>query len=203
MADLAASYPTTPSFTAFNFRINTPTQLSETFSGKFRRVGMGTSYYTWDVQYTNLVPIDAGTVKGFIAQALGPQFSFNIVLPYTSYTKLTNQTTQAVTLRSLAAAGSTNVPISGEANKNILAAGDFFKFNNHSKVYMCVSPCTTNAQGQATLFFSGPMVTAAANSTALTITAVPFTAVLAEDVQEWEVGFGGITQMNIAMREVF
>jgi hypothetical protein len=203
MADLATFYPINPSFTSVNFRINTPTQISETFSGKFRRVGQGVSYYTWEVQYTNLLPIDAGTVKGYLAQALGPQFSFPILLPYTSYSKAPNQTTQAVLTQGSMARGATRVNITGQASRNILAAGDFFKFGNHGKVYMCVSPCVTNSSGQATLFFSGPSLQPVPSSTVVVITAVPFTAVLAEEIQEWEVGFGGITQMNIAMREVF
>jgi hypothetical protein len=164
---------------------------------------MGISYYTWDVQYSNLVPIDAGTVKGFIAQALGPQFSFQILLPYTSYSKAPNQTTQTVNTSGNMSRGATRVNITGQPSRNILAAGDFFKFSNHSKVYMCVSPCVTDGAGAATLFFSGPAVSAVSSSTTVTINTVPFTAVLSEDIQEWEVGVGGITQMSIGMREVF
>jgi hypothetical protein len=88
-------------------------------------------------------------------------------------------------------------------SKNVLAAGDFFKFANHSKVYMCVSPCVSNSSGVATLFFSCPLVSAVPNNTNLTITNVPFTAILTEDVQKFDVGFGGITTMSLAMREVF
>jgi hypothetical protein len=203
MSDLAAQYPFNPAFSSVNFRVNTPTQVSETFSGKYRRVGMGVSYYTWEAQYTNLLPIDAGTVKGYLAQALGPQFSFRIVIPNISFSKAPNQTTQAVLTSGTMARGSTRVNITGQVSRNILAAGDYFKFPNHSKVYMCVSPCVTNAQGTATLFFSGPALQSVPSGSALTINTVPFTAVLAEDVQEWDVGIGGIVNMSVPMREVF
>jgi hypothetical protein len=47
------------------------------------------------------------------------------------------------------------------------------------------------------------LIAAVPTSTNLTITAVPFTAILAEDIQEFDTGIGGITSMSVAMREVF
>jgi hypothetical protein len=88
-------------------------------------------------------------------------------------------------------------------SKAVLAAGDFFKFSNHSKVYMCVSDCTSNSSGIATLYFSCPLVQQVPSSTQLTITAVPFTAILAEDIQTFDVGIGGMSTANLQMREVW
>lgn len=204
MADLATQYPASPSFQSINFTTNTPTQISNTMSGKLRRVGMGVSFYSWEVSYPSLNRLDAGTVKGFLAQALGPQFSFEIVLPRLSYSALTNQTTQVPRTSASAAIGSTSVTLTNcGANGQVLAAGDYFKFNNGTKVYQCVAPCTANGSGNATLFFSCPLVAAVPSNTNLTITAVPFTAVLAEEAQEYDAGFGGITSMSVMMREVW
>jgi hypothetical protein len=204
MSDLFTQFPDEVSFQAVSFQVNTPTQSTETFSGKTRRVGMGISYYSWEVKYPNLLPIDAGTVNGFVAQAFGPQFSFEIILPEISYSKAPNQTTTVPRTSASRTIGATSVTLANcGATKNVLAAGDFFKFANHSKVYMCVSPCVSNSSGVATLFFSCPLVSAVPNNTNLTITAVPFTAILTEDIQKFDVGFGGITTMSLAMREVF
>lgn len=204
MADLATQYPASPSFQSINFTTNTPTQISNTMSGKLRRVGMGVSFYSWEVSYPSLNRLDAGTVKGFLAQALGPQFSFEIVLPRLSYSALTNQTASVPRTSATAAIGSTSVTLTNcGANGQVLAAGDYFKFNNGTKVYQCVAPCTANGSGNATLFFSCPLVAAVPSNTNLTITAVPFTAVLAEEAQEYDAGFGGITSMSVMMREVW
>jgi hypothetical protein len=205
MSDLATQYPASPSFESINFKTNTPTQLTNTISGKLRRVGVGTSYYSWEVKYPQLSRLDAGTVKGYLAQALGPQFSFEIVLPKLSYSALPNQTSNVPRVTGGAKAiGSTSISITNcGTNATVLAAGDYFKFNNHTKVYQCVSPCTADGSGNATLYFSGPLVTSVPNSTNLTITAVPFTAILAEEAQEFDVGFGGITSMSVSMREVW
>ena len=203
MADLATQFPASPEFAAVNFKVNTPTQTSETFSGKIRRVGFGVSYYSWEARYGNLAPLDAGTVNGFVAQTLGPQFSFEIIIPEISYTKAPNQTS-SVPVAATGAVGATSITLSGCGNtKNVLAAGDFFKFNNHTKVYMATAPCVSNSGGAATLFFSCPLVSAVTNGTGVKITAVPFTAILQEDSQSFDVGLGGITTMTLQMREVF
>jgi hypothetical protein len=204
MADLATQYPASPSFESVNFKTTTPTQITNTMSGKIRRIGMGTSFYSWEVKYPNLSRLDAGTVKGYLAQALGPQFSFEIVLPRLSYSALANQTSSTPRTSAAASIGATSVALTNCGNtQTVLAAGDYFKFNSGTKVYQCVAPCTSNSGGTATLYFSGPLVAAVAGSTNLTITAVPFTAILVEDAQEFEVGYGGITSMSVSMREVW
>jgi hypothetical protein len=203
MADLFTQFPTDPVGSAVNFKVNTPTQLTETMSGKIRRIGMGVSYYSWEMSYTNLTPLQAGSITGYLGQTLGPQFSFEIILPRVSQSKAPNQTTEAP-IASAAPIGANNVFLSNcGANKNVLAAGDFFRFNNHTKVYMCVAPCVSNSSGNATLFFSCPLVQAVGAITGVTINNVPFTAILEEEAQEWEIGFGGITNLSLAMREVY
>lgn len=204
MADLATQYPSSPSFQSINFTTNTPTQVTNTMTGKLRRVGMGVSFYSWEVSYPALTRLQAGTVKGYLAQALGPQFSFEIVLPTLSYSALATQTASVPRNSSAASIGATSVALTNcGANASVLAAGDYFKFNNHTKVYQCVAPCTANGSGVATLYFSGPLVSAVPLNTNLTITAVPFTAILAEQAQEFSAGYGGLTTLSVAMREVW
>lgn len=272
MADLSTTYPTSPSFSAVKFTLNTPSQTTTTNSGKVRRTGYGVSYFSWEVQYPSLTALETGTVTGYLAQTFGPQLSFEILLPHISYTRLASQTTDRVYVGSVnSGIGATNaigakvVNVEGAgSNEDILAAGDYFKFTNHSKVYKCVSPCTADINGDAQLFFSGSLVneiasassagsisgttltgtgfddsyigrtvtgtgvtsgtyitavtdanTATVNtsqtvttttltySVGVTITQVPFTAILAEAEQSWNVGVGGITAMSVPMREVF
>lgn len=207
---MAGTYPLSPVFEAVNFKINTPTVMTETVSGKVRRVGMGHSFYTFSVQYPTLSRYQAGPVMGFVAQQYGPLESFQIVLPELSYSKVGNQTTTTVTVTggtdALAgggtgyAAGKDDVAVAGvAAGKNLLRAGDFFKFANHSKVYMCAVSWTAGQN----LFFSGSLVKDVPNGTQLTITAVPFTVILDGEVQELDVGVGGLSKINLDMRETW
>lgn len=213
MADLS-QYPTTTQFEAVNFKVNTPTILSETFSGKIRRVGVGVSYYTFTVKHPQLTPFEAGPYQGFVSQCFGPQLSFTIVLPRISFTKIVGTQATTASTSATVAAGVKQVNIAcgaGNAGRKILRVGDFFKFNNHDKVYQCAAPsndgtnehCIANGSGNATLFFSGSLVTGVPSGTALTINTVPFTVILSEDVQEFDVGLGGMTSMSLDMREVF
>ena len=213
MADLTA-YPTTTNFEAANFKVNTPTILSETFGGKIRRVGAGVSYYTFTVKHPVMSAYEAGPYQGFVSQCFGPQLSFTIVLPTISTTKISGTQTSSATTSVSATAGVKQVTLAcggGNANKKILRVGDFFKFNNHSKVYQCAAPyndvtnqhCIADASGNASLYFSGSLVANVPSGTALTITAVPFTVILSEDVQQFDVGVGGMTSMTLDMREVW
>ena len=204
MADLATQYPASPSFVSINFKNNTPVQLTNTMSGKIRRIGLGTVFYSFEVKYPSLTRLQAGTVKGYLAQALGSVYSFEIVLPTLSYSALTAQTVSTPRTSANAVIGATSIALTNcGVSQTVLAAGDFFKFDNHTKVYQCTSPCTSNSSGAATLYFNGPAVSAVPSSTNLTITAVPFTVIADGEAQEFEVGFGGITSMSVSMREVW
>lgn len=197
---MAGTYPATPYFQAVNFKVNTPTLKTETLSGKTRRVGMGHSYYTFSVKYSALTRYEAGPVLGFISQQYGSLETFQIVLPDMSYSKQSNQTSNTVSTSAAASRGADQVTITGVgAGQSLLRAGDFFKFSNHSKVYMCAVTWTT---GQP-LYFSGSLVADVPSGTTLTITAVPFTVTLANDVQEYEVGIGGMTNISLDMRETW
>jgi len=197
---MSGTYPSSPAFNTVNFKINTPVIKTTTLSGKSRRVAQGHSFYTFEAKYNNISKYDAGPVVGFISQQYGSLETFQIVLPEISYSKVGNQTTGSVTTTATVAAGVDHVSVTGvTSGKNLLRAGDFFKFANHSKVYMCSVTWTT---GQP-LYFSGSLVTAVPSGTALVIDAVPFTVILDSELQEVDVGIGGITQLNVSLRETW
>ena len=207
MADISpGQFPASPSFEAVNFRIITPTITSETSAGKVRRVGFGHSYYTFDVRYRYLTYRDAGTVMAFVATAQGPLFSFEIVLPEISYSDAPDSVSanSTITTNGNLTFGAKTMSVANcGANKTVMYAGDYFKFANHSKVYMATNDVVSNASGVATINFSGGLVTNVTTGTRMTITAVPFTVVLAEGTQEYEVSQRGITTLALSMREVW
>lgn len=124
-----ATYPSSPSFNAINFKINTPTQVTSTFSGLTRRVSMGISYYSFTVKYNNISRYDYGPVAGFIGQRLGPLDSFQILLPELSYSKQGTQTTNVVITNATFGIGSDHVSVANVGTgKFLLRAGDFFRF---------------------------------------------------------------------------
>jgi hypothetical protein len=203
---MSGTYPYSPEFSSVDFRINTPTQTTETVNGRKRRAGFGVSFYTFAGKYSTLTPNQVLPITAFIAEQYGMSESFQIVLPRISYNKATDyaQAVGNAKVKTAASKGAYSVALKGlGANKEIIKAGDFFKFNGHSKVYMCTNTVTSNGSGEATIFFSGKLVVNVAVDEVLTINAVPFTVILDQDVDEWSVGSGGMTNIEVSFREVW
>lgn len=197
---MSGTFPSSVGFQTVNFRINTPTLKTETTSGKTRRVGMGHSFYTFGIKMPNMTRYDAGPIIGFVAEQYGALESFQVVLPEISYSKVGDQTGTTVTTSASVLAGVDQVAVTGVATgKNLLRAGDYFKFANHSKVYMCTVTWTSGNP----LYFSGSLVADVPSGTQITYNAVPFTVILDGDIQQYETGIGGITAMSLDMRETW
>jgi hypothetical protein len=203
---MSGTFPTSPSFTTTNFKLNAPTQTSETFGGKIRRVGIGTSYYTFTAKFPPMTRAQAQPIIAFLAQQYGKLESFQIYLPIESY-PLANYSYPSPYIPrvvSTTAAGQKSVQITScFPDTTILQAGDYFRFSNHTKVYMCSSTCISNNLGNATLYFTGSLLTEVGSVTTLTVKQVPFTVMLAADVQEYEIGLGRMYNLEIDLREDF
>jgi hypothetical protein len=198
---MSGTFPTNPKFQAVNFSINTPTLTSESISGKKRRVGMGHSFYSFSAKFSNVTSYNMGPVLGFVAAQYGQLDNFSIVLPEISYSKNTTLGSITVTTSGAKAIGDNSVTLGGgfSPGDTFLLAGDFIKFSNHSKVYMVTADWV---YGQP-LFFSGSLVSAVPSGTQIIFNAVPFNVILDNDVQQFDVGMGGITTMQLDMREVW
>lgn len=203
---MSGTYPYSPEFSSVDFKINTPTQTTETVNGRKRRASFGTSFYTFEGNYATLTPSQAAPITAFIAEQYGQVESFQIVLPKISYNKAADyaQAVGNIKVKTAATRGSFSVALKGlGANKEIIKAGDFFKFNGHSKVYMCTNTVNSDGSGEATIFFSAKLVADVAVDEVLTINAVPFTVILDQDLDEWSVGIGGMTSLSVSFREVW
>jgi hypothetical protein len=145
-------------------------------------------------------------ITAFIAEQYGMVESFQIVLPRISYNKAADyaQAVGNAKVKTAAAKGVYQVALKGlGVSKTVLKAGDFFKFNGHTKVYMCTNDLVSNSSGEATIFFSGKLTVNVAVDEVLTINAVPFTVILDQDMDEWTVGSGGMTNIEVSFREVW
>jgi uncharacterized secreted protein with C-terminal beta-propeller domain len=132
--------------------------------------------------------------------------SFQIVLPKISYNKAADyaQAVGNAKVKTATSKGAYSVPLKGlGVSKAVLKAGDFFKFNGHTKVYMCTNDLVSNSSGEATIYFSGKLTVNVAVDEVLTINAVPFTVILDQDVDEWTVGAGSMTSIEVSFREVW
>lgn len=204
MADLAGYFPTTTAPNQIEIRPITPTQTTQSFSGKTRRTGYGGQFYEARLQYAPMTPLQHRPIQGFIAQAYGPQLSFEIVLPEVSYSASENPPSTTPSVAGGLSKGAKTVGITNcGANKTVLVGGDFFKFNDHSKVYQATNTIVSDGSGNATLYFAGSAVQDIAGGVGLTITAVPFTMILTQNNQSYITGSAGIANFQVEMREVW
>jgi len=203
---MSGTYPSSPEFTSVDFKINTPTQTTETVNGRKRRSGFGVSYYSFAGKYASLTPSQAASVTSFIAKQYGQLESFQVVLPKISYNKAADyaQAVGNAKVKTAASKGAFSVALKGLGNnKAVFKAGDFFKFAGHSKVYMVTDDVTSNGSGEATLYFSAKLVVNVVVDEVLVINAVPFTVILDQDVDEFTVANGGMTNIEVSFREVW
>jgi hypothetical protein len=199
-----ARFPTNPSFQGVNFKINTPLQKTTSFSGKTRRVAMGNQFYSFTVKFPNLTPQEVGYIQSFLAARLGGYDAFEIILPSASYTKAPSPPSGTPTVATTVAAGANVVTLSNlGANRTVIKGGDFFKFSNHSKVYIATADVVSDGSGVGILSFSGGLVAAVPSATTVVYTEVPFTVMLDGDAQSYDMGYGGITTMSLDLKEVW
>jgi hypothetical protein len=152
-----------------------------------------------------LTPIEGSIVTGYLAQTYGPAFSFEIILPEISNSKMvgSSQPTSTPRVSTAASKGAKSVQLTNVgANKGFLG-GDFIKFTNHSKVYQVVGTSYANGSGNMTLYFSGSLVEDVQINDEVTFNNVRFTAIVDSDFQQFDVGMGGMTSLTVNMREVW
>lgn len=204
-------------FSAVDFQVVSPTITTESFSGKIRRVGQGHQYYVFGVKFPPMTAYQFGPINAFIARQFGQVDNWTIILPEISYnTGYNSAFIGTPTVKGYRDQGGTlilqpppvgykNAEIQGMTpnKQQVLRAGDFFKFNNHSKVYMATSDLNSDGGGTGTINFAGGLVAAVPLNQGIYTNAVPFTVILDGDVQEFTVGSGGMTDFSFKCREVW
>lgn len=204
MADLAGYYPNNPAPTSVDITAVTPSSVTNSLSGKSFRVAYGAQYYEADLKYTNMTLRTMRPLQGFLAQTFGPTFSFEVVFPEVSFSTSINPPQTTVRTTGAVSRGVKSVTLDNcGASKEVLNGGDYFKFDNHSKVYQATNQCLSNGAGVATLFFAGSLVEDVPDNTDLTISAVPFTMIIDSANNSTSTGIGGISKFDVKMREVW
>lgn len=199
---MSGTFPATPQPTAVKFNLETPVIKTTTISGKTRRVAMGIQYYTMTIRYGSMTKEELGPVQAFIASQYGGYDSFQIVLPKISYRKATDTITTPYASEA-AVVGSTSLKMTSTVNKTGLKAGDFFKFENHSKVYMANADWASGSTGTSFLTFTPGLVDDVVQGEIITYDAVPFTVILDNEVQSFDHGIGGIATFDLELKEVW
>ena len=125
-----------------------------------------------------------GELMAFIVKQRSGKETFTIIPPEIEDAR--GNETGSVLVNGVHAVGDTTIALDGFAGDGAgrFLAGDFIKFNSHSKIYMIVSDVTSSSNA-ATVTIEPPLITALANNGAVTYDNVPFTVYLTSDLQEF------------------
>ena len=174
-------------FTSINIKSNQRTLVSETDSGKtFRRQVQG-QRWSFTIKYPSMTRADFAPTMAFMIKQRSQKENFTVTFP--SYLNALGNETGSLLVDGVHAVADTTIAIDGFAGDGAgrLKAGDFIKFNSHSKVYMVVADATSSSNA-CTVTIEPPLTTALANNGAVTYDSIPFTVHMTSDVQEFNTG---------------
>ena len=124
-----------------------------------------------------------GELMAFIIKQRSSKENFTIVPPEVEDAR--GDVSGAVLVNGVHSVGDTTIDVDGMTGT--LKAGDFIKFNGHTKVYMVVADATADVSNEATLTIEPPLISALANNEGVTFDNVPFQVHLTNDLQEFGV----------------
>jgi hypothetical protein len=167
-------------FEAINIRSEQKTLVSKTHSGKTFRRQIDGQRWLFTVQYPNIKRSDFAAVQAFIIKQRGSKEDFTITFP--SYLNAQGNETGSVLVNGVHAVGDTTIAMDAFAADGAgrFKAGDFIKFNAHSKVYMVVEDVTSSSNA-ATVTIEPPLTTALSDNEAVIYDSVPFTVFLTNE----------------------
>jgi hypothetical protein len=180
---MSGTYPTTPEFASVGFASEQKTITSTSDSGKMFTVQVDGQRFKFSASYPPMSRSEFAPVYAFIMKQRSQKETFQIALPDLKNAK--GDISGVVETNGTANAGDTSVTVDGMTGT--LKAGDFVKFNGHSKVYMVVADATASA-GSATLTIEPPLRENLSDNEVVTYDGVEFTVRLTNDVQEFNTG---------------
>lgn len=190
---MSGTYPTSPEFSAINFKSIHKNVSSESRSGRLQVRSIGYQRWSFTAKYKGLTREQVQPLYAFVERQKGMLETFTIVLPLISYAS--GSAAGTVRASSAAAVGSDYVLVS--VFNGTLKAGDFVKFGSHSKIYMV----TSDRSGAGALSIEPPLIAAITTNTIVTYDAVPFNVRMSNDMQQFKASGGDQYSIEIDMLE--
>lgn len=167
---------------------------------------------SWDAQQFGFrltyPQMERATFAPFFAMAVaqrGRYGSFTLPANLVGYGTPLGIATGTPVVAGTPAAGERTITSSGwtASQTGILKAGDLIKTTASAKVYMVTDDCNSDGSGLASISIEPSLRAALTNGTALTVSAVPFTAALTEDSVRLLLSRPFLGGFTVEMLEVF
>jgi hypothetical protein len=194
--------PTVLNPTNVTIRSMQPTRVSVSHSLKRQARTTGAQRWALTFGYAQMARAVYAQFYGFLMAQRGQADTFTTVLPgqtapLGSWAGSPVVSGAAQTGRSITVGGFT------ASQSGVVKAGDYFKFNGHSKVYMITSDANSSVTGTATLSIEPALLVSPTNGEGIVSSNVPFTVALAADSLNGGVQAGPLYSLSIDMVEVF
>ena len=185
---MSGAFPISSSkFETMNFKSIQNTIISKSDSGK--RLARQVDGQRWGFTVSIITGTRSsvyGELMSFIVKQRSGKETFKIVTPEIEDAR--GSETGSVLVNGNQTAGDTTIAMDGFASDSAgrLKAGDFIKFNGHTKVYMVVADVTSSSNS-ATVTIEPPLDSALADDETVLYDNIPFTVHLTNDIQEFGV----------------
>jgi hypothetical protein len=189
---MSGNYPTSPEFSAINFKSIHKNVSSESRSGRLQVRSIGYQRWSFTAKYRGLTRAQTQPLYAFIERQRGMLETFTIVLPLISYAN--GNVSGIARVSGSFAAGEDSPTVTGFSGT--IKAGDFIKFASHSKIYMVTSDRT----GTGAIAIEPPLI-APITSSAILYDAVPFNVRMSNDMQKFSAKGGDEYSVEIDMLE--
>lgn len=199
---MSGQYPTNINFKSFSITSNRPTLINQTLSGKKQVRQIGSQYFSFSVQMPAMKQEIYQLYFAFLDKQKSSFEDFTIAAPLDNLGLAKTETDILVNNNHVA--GDATITIDGLTANQVGAfkAGDYIKFNGHSKVYMLQNDTNASGTGTATILISPPLVKALANNEVIITNKPQFTVYLETDALTSNTGSDGFFYISFDAREV-
>lgn len=200
---MAGTFPSSPAASDIQVQSIEPTLVSTTISLKRQVRSRGGQRWMLNVSFPPMTRAEFAPIYAFSVKQKGQYETFTYVPPTISTTRGSSGETPVVKGAISAGAVTANVDGLTASTSNILRAGDFIKFSDHTKIYMVTDDMSSDGSGDATLNFHPAATEAIPNNATITIASVPFTVSFQDDVREYGTNYTNLYSYEINLIEVY
>jgi hypothetical protein len=191
---MSGTYPSTPEFQTINIKSRHSNYFSETQSGRVQVRAIGGQRWSFTAKYNPMTRDEFKPVYAFVLSQQGRLGTFQITPPVVS--SASGNVSGTMLANGAHSIGDSTIAVDGSSGT--IKAGDFVKFNGHSKVYMVIADLT----GAGTLSIEPALVENVANNEQVIYDNVQFTMRLENDIQEYGITSFEYYEYEIDMVEV-
>jgi hypothetical protein len=199
---MSGTFPSSPAASDIQVQSIEPTLVSTTISLKRQVRSRGGQRWMLNVSFPPMTRAEFAPIYAFSVKQKGQYETFTYVPPTISTTRGSSGETPVVDGAISAGAVTASVDGLTASTSNILRAGDFIKFSDHTKIYMVTDDMSSDGSGDATLNFHPAATEAIPNNATITIASVPFTVSFQDDVREYGTNYTNLYSYEIALIEV-